>query len=86
MQTWQRYLHKTIELEARLNTTNNYLLRPIISCIESTPYNTSNFLPEILSPIQNSNGYSVKNSVDFKDKITSVTIDEDDTMLSYDVN
>ena len=64
---------------------HNYPLRPIVSCIDSTLYNTSNFLSEILRPIQNGNGYSVKNSVDFKNKISGITIAEDETMLSYDV-
>ncbi len=63
----------------------NYPLRPIVSCIGSTLYNTSSFLSHILSPIQNSNGHSVINSTDFKNNITDITIDDDETMLSFDV-
>ena len=63
----------------------NYPVRPIVSCIGSTLYNTSSFLFDILSPIQNSNGHSVINSTDFKNNITDITIDDDETMLSFDV-
>ncbi len=63
----------------------NYPLRPIVSCIGSTLYNISSFLSDILSPIQNSNGHSVINSTDFKNNITDITIDDDETMLSFDV-
>ena len=46
-----------------------YPLRPIVSCIGSALYNTSKFLTDILSPIQNSNGHSVLNSSNFANEV-----------------
>ena len=37
-------------------------VRPIVSSIGSALYNTSKFLTDILSPLQNCNGFSVPNS------------------------
>ena len=61
----------------------NYPLLPIVSCIDSALYNTSTFLCNLLKPPQNSNGYSVANSTDFKNKISDTTIDEDEIMLFH---
>ena len=60
-------------------------LRPIVSCIGSALYNTSRFLTDLLAPLQNSNGYTASNSSDFTDKLAHVTIDDDETMVSFDV-
>ena len=46
-----------------------YPLRSIVSCIGSALYNTSEFLTDILSPIQNSNGHSVLNSSNFANEL-----------------
>ena len=40
-------------------------LRPIVNCTGSALYNTSKYLTEILSPIQNKNENSVQNSTEF---------------------
>ena len=40
-------------------------LRPIVNCTGSALYNTSKYLTEILSPIQNKNNNSVQNSTEF---------------------
>ena len=60
-------------------------LRPIVSCIDSALYNTSKFLTDILTPIQNLNGYSVSNSMDFTKQVANQEITEDEVMVSFDV-
>ena len=60
-------------------------LRPIVSCIGSALYNTSRFLTDILTPLQNSNGFSVSNSSQFINKITNTTIADDELLVSFDV-
>ena len=54
-------------------------LRPIVSCIGSALYNTSKFLTDILTPIQNLNGYSVSNSMvsfDVVSLFTAIPVDK----------
>ena len=60
-------------------------LRPIVSSIGSALYNTSKFLSDILSPIQNLNGYSVLNSSQFAKEVANMEISEDEVMVSFDV-
>ena len=59
-------------------------LRPIVSAIGSALY-TSKFLTNILSPLQNANGFSVLNSSKFADEISNINIQDDEIMLSFDV-
>ena len=63
----------------------NYPLRSIVTSIDSALYNTSKFLSQILSPLQNENGFSVTNSTQFRNEISRMTISEDETMVSFDV-
>ncbi len=63
----------------------NHPLRPIVTSIDSALYNTSKFLSQILSPLQNQNGFSVTNSMQFRNEISTITISEDETMVSFDV-
>ncbi len=63
----------------------DYPLRPIVTCIDSALYETSKSLTKILSPLQNKNGFSVANSTQFKNKICNITIDDDESMISFDV-
>ena len=56
-------------------------LRPIVTSIDSALYNTSKFLSQILSPLQNQNGFSVTNSTQFRNEISEMTISEDETMV-----
>jgi len=49
------------------------------------PYNTSKFLTDILSPIQNSNGHSVLDSLNFANEEAHMEISDDEVMLSFDV-
>ncbi|XP_068737985.1 uncharacterized protein [Montipora capricornis] len=60
-------------------------LRPIVSSIGSALYNTSKFLTNILTPLQNGNGFSVPNSSKFVDEISNIDIQDDEIMLSFDV-
>ena len=60
-------------------------VRPIVSSIGSALYNTSKFLTDILSPLQNSNRFSVPNSAKFAEEISNVDIQDDEVMLSFDV-
>ena len=60
-------------------------LRPIVTCIDSAFYNTSKFLAQILSPLQNKNGFSVTDSLQFKNDISDIAISEDEVMVSFDV-
>ena len=62
-----------------------YPLRPIVSCIGSALYNTSKFLTDILAPIQNCNGYSVSNSMEFAAQVANLEISDDEAMVSFDV-
>ena len=62
-----------------------YLLRPIVNCIGSALYKTSKYLTEILYPIQNMNNNSVENSTQFARELSSMEIDDDETMVSFDV-
>ncbi len=63
----------------------NNPLRPIVTCRNTALYNTSKFLADILSPLQNHNSYSVDNSTDFAKKISHTNIDDDEIMISFDV-
>ena len=60
-------------------------VRPIVSSIGSALYNTSKFLTDILSPLQNCNGFSVPNSAKFVEEMSNVDIQDDEVMLSFDV-
>ena len=60
-------------------------VRPIVSSIGSALYNTSKFLTDILSPLQNGNGFSTPNSAKFAEEISNVDIQDDEVMLSFDV-
>ena len=62
-----------------------YPLRPIVNCIGSALYNTSKYLTEILYQIQNMNNNSVQNSTQFARELSSMEIDDDEIMVSFDV-
>ena len=64
---------------------SNNPLRPIVTCRDTALYNTSKFLTDILSPLQNQNGYSVNNSTEFTTELHDINIDDDEIMVSFDV-
>ena len=51
-------------------------LRPTVTCRETALYNTSKFLSDILSRLQNHNGYSINNSTEFTEKRYETNIDD----------
>ena len=57
----------------------NNPLRPIIICRDTALYNTSRYLSDILSPLQNNN------STEFTEKLHGTKIDEDEIMVSFEV-
>nr|XP_027219790.1 uncharacterized protein LOC113812157 [Penaeus vannamei] len=62
----------------------NIPLRPIISSIGTSNYNTAKFLVPIISPIT-SNQYTIDNSTSFAKEITSLNFQQPVTMASFDV-
>ncbi|XP_075162978.1 uncharacterized protein LOC142235598 [Haematobia irritans] len=63
----------------------DYPLRPICSSINSPSSNLCKHLTTILNRLTDNSKYNVKNSMQFKSKIQDITIDEDETMVSFDV-
>ncbi len=63
----------------------NNPLRPIGTCRHTALYNTSKFLTDIFSLLQNQNGYSVSNSTEFTTKLHDINIDDEEIMVSFDV-
>ena len=60
-------------------------LRLIVTSIGSALYNMSKFLMDILSPLQNRNGYSVANSLQFSKELSDIEIDDSEVLVSFDV-
>ena len=61
-------------------------LQPIVNGTGSALYNTSKYEnTEILSPIQNKNKNSVQNSTESVRELSNIKIDDDETMVSFDV-
>ena len=58
------------------------LLRPIVSTISSPCYLLANELARILSPLASRTDTFVKNSTHFVQRISDLTIDDDDIMVS----
>ncbi|XP_053335750.1 uncharacterized protein LOC128508432 [Clarias gariepinus] len=64
---------------------DNYPLRPIVSSINSVTYNIAKYLATVLAPLVGNTPYHVNNSMDFVDKIRGLSLQGDETMVSYDV-
>ncbi|XP_041463894.1 uncharacterized protein LOC121414914 [Lytechinus variegatus] len=60
-------------------------LRPIVSCIGSFAYNLSKYLADILSPLTNCSEHTVSNSSEFAEFTSKQTINEQESMISFDV-
>ena len=60
-------------------------LRPIISCIGSVSYETAKELSKILKPLVGNTPYSVQNTQDFIHSIQDIKLQDDECMVSYDV-
>ena len=59
-------------------------LRPIVFLVNFPSYNISKFLSKIIKLLV-TNSFSVKNPIDFIDRIKDVVIEEDDILVSFDV-
>ena len=60
-------------------------LRPIISSIGSPTYRLAKELARILSPLTGNTTSTVKNSSHFVQQLREVQVDQDDTLVSFDV-
>ena len=60
-------------------------LRPIVSSVGSVSYETAKELSKILKPLVGSTPYSVRNTQDFIHSIQDVRLQDDECMVSYDV-
>ena len=60
-------------------------LRPIISCVGSVSYETAKELSKILKPLVGNTPYSVQNTQDFIHSIQDIKLQDDECMVSYDV-
>ena len=58
---------------------------PIVSAMVSPCYRLAKELARILSPLAGHNGYTVKNSTAFVDKLREVQTTPQDNMVSFDV-
>ena len=68
----------------KLITTENLKLRPIISTCGTYFYETAKALAKYLAPLAENN-HTIKNTLDFADKLNDQTIEEDEIVVSYDV-
>ena len=65
--------------------TEGIPLRPIVSSIGATSYETAKELARILKPPVGSSPYQVQNSRDFIQQIKDIKLEEDQCIVSYDV-
>ncbi|XP_041430610.1 LOW QUALITY PROTEIN: uncharacterized protein LOC121397622 [Xenopus laevis] len=60
-------------------------LRPIVSSINSVTYSIAKFLANILAPLVGNTVHHIQNAKEFVTKIHGVTLEAEETMVSYDV-
>ena len=65
-------------------STDNLKLRPIISTCGTYYYETCKALSKYLAPLAE-NQHTIKNTLDFAEKLKDRTIDEHEIVVSYDV-
>ena len=63
----------------------NIPLRPIMSCVNTFAYDLSAFLANILSPLTGNSDFRVTNSAHFASIISSEKIQDNEIMVSFDV-
>ena len=63
----------------------NTPLRPIVSFTGSPTYNLSKDLARILSELTGKSDHHVRNSKDFAKFVSSITVNDDEQMVSFDV-
>ena len=60
-------------------------LRSIVSFVSSPTYQLSKHLSKIFAPLVGNTSHSVRNSTDFATFISSQTLNDDETLISFDV-
>ena len=60
-------------------------LRPIVSNIGTATYQTAKYLAKLLAPFKNTSTYSIGSTKDFLKECESISIAEDEEMVSFDV-
>ena len=60
-------------------------LRPIVSSVGSVSYETAKELSRILKPLVGKTEHHVKNAKDFIESIHDITLEQDECLVSYDV-
>ena len=60
-------------------------LRPIVSCIGSPTYHLAKYLTRIISPLSGKTSSHVKDSGDFVKKVKDLRLNEESTLVSFDV-
>ena len=63
----------------------NWPLTPIVSSIGSVSYQVARFIADILSPPMGTSPHHIKNTEDFVSKIKHLSVDCNETLISYDV-
>ena len=66
-------------------TTENLKLRPIISTCGTYYYQSAKSLAKYLGPLAE-NEYTIKDTLEFPDRLKDRTLDEDEVLVSYDVS
>ncbi|XP_075157514.1 uncharacterized protein LOC142230771 [Haematobia irritans] len=60
-------------------------VRPICSSINSPSYELSNYIVNILKNLTKDSKYNVKDAIEFKNKTSNIKIEDNETMISFDV-
>ena len=83
------YLYATAKTHKFSNhkdiTADKIKLRPIVSACGTFYYETAKSLPSYLSPLA-TNEHTINNTLDFADLLKDKTLEQDEIMVSYDVN
>ena len=61
-------------------------IRPIISAVQTYNYKLAKFLDEILKPLANKGGFMLKDSFDFVNRVSKISLTPNQAMCSFDVN
>ena len=67
-------------------TTDKIKLRPIVSACETFYNETAKSLASYLSPLATNEPNTINNTLDFADFLNDKTLEQDEIMVSYDVN
>ncbi len=66
-------------------TEGSVPLRPIVSSIGSVTYEIAKYLAKIIGPLVGKTDHHILNSKDFAEKIQGITLDDNETITSFDV-